>query len=52
VVLNVAGVDYRLRVLKQAQLFKSPLTDDNKVWMAKRFNALTIADSVRRTNYD
>lgn len=42
VVLNVdAGVDYRLRVLKQAQLFKSPLTHENKVWMAQRFTALT-----------
>lgn len=41
-VLNVdAGVDYRLRVLKQAQLFKSPLTHENKVWMAQRFSALT-----------
>jgi len=41
-VLNVdAGVDYRLRVLKQAQLFKTPLTHENKVWMAQRFSALT-----------
>ncbi len=41
-VLNVdAGVDYRLRVLKQAQLFKSPLTHETKVWMAQRFSALT-----------
>ncbi|MCU4357880.1 cell division protein ZapE [Acinetobacter ursingii] len=42
VVLNVdAGVDYRLRVLKQAQLFKYPLTDDAKIWMAQRFKAIT-----------
>ena len=41
-VLNVdAGVDYRLRVLKQAQLFKYPLTDDAHVWMNERFQALT-----------
>jgi cell division protein ZapE len=41
-VLNVdAGVDYRLRVLKQAQLFKSPLTVENKAWIAERFTALT-----------
>ncbi|MDM1486121.1 MULTISPECIES: cell division protein ZapE [Acinetobacter] len=41
-VLNVdAGVDYRLRVLKQAQLFKSPLSHDNQNWMAQRFSALT-----------
>ncbi len=42
VILNVdAGVDYRLRVLKQAQLFKFPLTHDHKNWMAQRFSALT-----------
>lgn len=47
VVLNVdAGVDYRLRVLKQAQLFKSPLTDENKLWMAKRFSALTASQAI------
>lgn len=47
VVLNVdAGVDYRLRVLKQAQLFKSPLTDENKLWMAKRFSALTASQTI------
>lgn len=40
-VLNVdAGVDYRLRVLKQAQLFKSPLTNEAQSWMAERFSAL------------
>ncbi|MDD2944674.1 MULTISPECIES: cell division protein ZapE [unclassified Acinetobacter] len=42
VVLNVdAGVDYRLRVLKQAQLFKHPLTHEHKLWIAQRFTALT-----------
>lgn len=42
VILNVdAGVDYRLRVLKQAQLFKSPLTHDHNLWIAERFSALT-----------
>ncbi|MEN3980035.1 cell division protein ZapE [Acinetobacter sp. CWB-B33] len=47
VVLNVdAGVDYRLRVLKQAQLFKSPLTHENKLWMAQRFSALTQTQTV------
>ena len=46
-VLNVdAGVDYRLRVLKQAQLFKSPLTHEHKLWMAKRFAALTQTQTV------
>ncbi|WOE31872.1 MULTISPECIES: cell division protein ZapE [unclassified Acinetobacter] len=44
VVLNVdAGVDYRLRVLKQAQLFKSPLNAEHDAWMAERFAALTKA---------
>lgn len=46
-VLNVdAGVDYRLRVLKQAQLFKSPLTHEHKLWMAQRFAALTQSQTV------
>lgn len=41
-VLNVdAGIDYRLRVLKQAHLYLSPLTHDSEIWMAKRFGALT-----------
>ena len=42
VILNVdAGVDYRLRVLKQAQLFKTPLTHEHNIWMSQRFSALT-----------
>jgi cell division protein ZapE len=42
VVLNVdAGVDYRLRVLKQAQLFKSPLGNEAQNWIAERYSALT-----------
>ena len=46
VILNVdAGVDYRLRVLKQAQLFKYPLNADNQVWMQQRFDALTQTQS-------
>ena len=46
-VLNVdAGVDYRLRVLKQAQLFKSPLTHEHKLWMAQRFAALTQSQTI------
>ncbi|XID74103.1 cell division protein ZapE [Alkanindiges sp. WGS2144] len=41
-VLNVdAGIDYRLRVLKQAHLYLSPLTHDSENWLAKRFAALT-----------
>lgn len=47
VILNVdAGVDYRLRVLKQAQLFKYPLTHDHKNWLAQRFSALTQTQTV------
>ena len=47
VILNVdAGVDYRLRVLKQAQLFKSPLSNDNEAWMSQRFSALTQSQKV------
>lgn len=42
VVLNVdAGIDYRLRVLKQAQLFKAPLSHEAQLWIAQRFTALT-----------
>lgn len=42
VILNVdAGVDYRLRVLKQAQLFKFPLNAEHDRWLSERFNALT-----------
>lgn len=41
-VLNVdAGVDYRLRVLKQAELYHAPLSDDAEYWLARRFAALT-----------
>ncbi|WP_180177933.1 cell division protein ZapE [Acinetobacter sp. YH01005] len=47
VILNVdSGVDYRLRVLKQAQLFKSPLTHEHKLWMAQRFTVLTQTQTV------
>lgn len=46
-VLNVdAGVDYRLRVLKQAQLFKTPLTHEHHLWMTERFTALTNSQKV------
>ncbi|AOA57977.1 cell division protein ZapE [Acinetobacter larvae] len=47
VILNVdAGVDYRLRVLKQAQLFKSPLNHEHQQWIASRFSALTQGQTV------
>jgi cell division protein ZapE len=46
-VLNVdSGVDYRLRVLKQSQLFKSPLNPDHQQWIAERFASLTQSQNV------
>lgn len=40
-VMNIdAGVDYRLRLLKQAKLYSSPLTDDTKDWLSERFDTL------------
>lgn len=40
-VMNIdAGVDYRLRLLKQAKLYSSPLTDDTTGWLSERFDAL------------
>ncbi|MFB2539074.1 cell division protein ZapE [Acinetobacter sp. c3-l95] len=42
VILNVdSGVDYRLRVLKQSELFKSPLNPEHEKWIAERFEKLT-----------
>ena len=49
VILNVdAGVDYRLRVLKQAQLFKFPLNNEHQHWIAERFSALTQSQTVSK----
>lgn len=40
-VMNIdAGIDYRLRLLKQAELYSSPLTDDTKDWLSERFDTL------------
>ena len=40
-VMNIdSGVDYRLRLLKQAELYKSPLTKENHHWLANRFTQL------------
>ncbi|MFU8927349.1 cell division protein ZapE [Acinetobacter puyangensis] len=48
-VLNVdSGVDYRLRLLKQSQLFKSPLNRENEAWIEERFDTLTSTQSVIR----
>ena len=40
-VMNIdAGIDYRLRLLKQAKLYSYPLADDTKGWLSERFDAL------------
>ncbi len=40
-VMNIdSGIDYRLRVLKQAQLYVHPLTEDNAHWLATYFAGL------------
>lgn len=41
-VMNIdSGIDYRLRVLQQAELYVSPLTKENLHWLANRFMALS-----------
>lgn len=46
-VMNIdAGVDYRLRLLKQAKLYVSPLSDDTQDWLPKRFEALSANQTV------
>lgn len=41
-VLNIdRGIDYRLRVLQQAKLYMSPLSDENEAWITQRFASLT-----------
>ncbi len=41
-VMNIdSGIDYRLRLLQQAELYKHPLTKDNAHWLANRFAALS-----------
>lgn len=41
-VMNIdAGIDYRLRVLQQAKLYVSPLTEESQSWLQERFNALS-----------
>ncbi|MFB6349580.1 cell division protein ZapE [Moraxella marmotae] len=40
-VMNIdAGIDYRLRLLKQAKLYTSPLTADSQNWLSERFDSL------------
>lgn len=41
-VMNIdSGIDYRLRVLQQAELYKYPLTKENHHWLANRFASLS-----------
>mgnify|MGYP000679819706 CR=1 FL=1 len=52
-ILNVdAGVDYRLRVLKQAQLFKNPLTPEADQWLDERFHALTQSQHIEKSSIE
>ena len=49
-VMNIdAGIDYRLRVLQQAELYLSPLTADNQNWLKERFEALSQNQTVQHT---
>lgn len=46
-ILNVdAGVDYRLRLLKQAQLYKAPISDESDRWLTQQFLLLTQDQSI------
>lgn len=46
-VLNVdAGIDYRLRILKQAELFKFPLSQETEKWLQQRFDLLATGQKV------
>lgn len=46
-VMNIdAGVDYRLRLLKQAKLYVSPLSPDTANWLSDRFDALTVGQKI------
>ena len=41
-IMNIdAGIDYRLRVLQQAELYESPMTKKNHNWLANRFASLS-----------
>ncbi|WP_227429600.1 cell division protein ZapE [Psychrobacter sp. I-STPA6b] len=48
-VMNIdAGIDYRLRVLQQAELYKSPLTKENHHWLANRFAELANSQKIQK----
>lgn len=45
-VMNIdAGIDYRLRLLKQAKLYMSPLSPDSEGWLISRFDELSVGQS-------
>ncbi|MCL1622862.1 cell division protein ZapE [Moraxella sp. Tifton1] len=47
VVMNIdIGVDYRLRLLKQARLYSHPLSDETADWLFERFDALSAGQAV------
>lgn len=49
-VMNIdAGIDYRLRLLKQAKLYSSPLNSETEGWLSERFDALTTNQKVATT---
>lgn len=49
VVMNIdAGTDYRLRLLKQANLYQHPLDEQSKQWLAERFDKLTSAQATTK----
>lgn len=46
-VMNIdIGVDYRLRLLKQAKLYSSPLLDETANWLSERFDTLSAGQTV------
>ncbi|MDO4449826.1 MAG: cell division protein ZapE [Moraxella sp.] len=46
-VMNIdSGTDYRLRLLKQAKLYVSPLTAETDGWLNERFETLTMGQSI------
>lgn len=46
-VMNIdIGVDYRLRLLKQAKLYSSPLLAETNGWLSERFDALSMGQTV------
>lgn len=46
-VMNIdAGIDYRLRLLKQAKLYVSPLSAETDGWLSERFDVLAGGQSV------